>query len=98
MVEKAESDDSLIEALQEELQKVSQEAATFEKKYKEAAMNSTGTRPLREMVAVKGKDGGKQVELSGVNEDPAAELARLRRLVTQQVRFVLVFQKVSLLT
>jgi hypothetical protein len=81
LVEKTESDDSLIEALTEELKKVSKEVTDYEKKYKESVMNSSGTRPLREVVAVKGQ----QVELSSSGQDPAAELARLRRLVAQQV-------------
>jgi hypothetical protein len=85
LVEKTESDDSLIEALTEELRKVTKDATEYEKKYKEAVMNASGTRPMREMVAVKGKGGTTQVELNA-GQDTAAELARLRRLVTQQVR------------
>lgn len=83
LVEKTESDDSLIEALSEELRKVSKESAEFERKYKESALNASG-RPLREVVAGK---GGSQLELSSATvADPGAELARLRRLVAQQVR------------
>jgi hypothetical protein len=85
LVEKTDSDDSLIEALTEELKKVTKAATEYEQKYKESVMNATGTRPMREVVAVKGARGGtQQVELSS-GADPAAELARLRRLVAQQV-------------
>jgi len=84
LVEKTDSDDSLIEALTEELKKVTRDATEYEKKYKDAVMNASGTRPMREVVAVKGARGGsQQVELSS-GQDQTAELARLRRLVTQQ--------------
>lgn len=84
LMEKTDSDDSLIEALTEELKKVTRDATEYEKKYKDAVMNASGMRPMREVVAVKGARGGsQQVELSS-GQDPAAELARLRRLVTQQ--------------
>jgi FKBP-type peptidyl-prolyl cis-trans isomerase (trigger factor) len=81
LVEKAESDDALIEALQEEVQSLRKQNDDAKRKMKEQAAASAPQ--VRTMRATEG--GGMSAPVDTSAQALEAELNRMRRLCKQQV-------------